>query len=283
LQIINIWAPIDSVVDIAFQKNPEARQFIKVTMKNKAIISVKNLIARYDEELILDNITLDVFKNEILVILGGSGCGKTTLMRHMVGLNEPFSGKVFIDDVDITACDDETLSHTLRKVGVLFQGAALFGSMTLAENVALPIMEYSRLPKRSVDNLVRMKLCMVDLGGYENYLPSELSGGMKKRAGLARALALNPRILFLDEPTAGLDPVISAEIDDLILKLNQSLGTTMVIVTHELPSIFNVAQRVIMLDKSTKGIIAEGDPIYLKEHSANQYVRQFFNRKANVK
>lgn len=252
-------------------------------MENKAIIRVKNLVARYHEELILDDITLDVFKNEILVILGGSGCGKTTLMRHMVGLNEPDSGKVFIDDVDITTCDDEILSHTLRKVGVLFQGAALFGSMTLAENVALPIMEYSKLPKRSVDNLVRMKLCMVELGGYENYLPSELSGGMKKRAGLARALALNPKILFLDEPTAGLDPVISSEIDDLILKLNQSLGTTMVIVTHELPSIFNVAQRVIMLDKSTKGIIAEGDPMYLKEHSENQFVRQFFNRNANVK
>ena len=252
-------------------------------MEKKAIIRVKNLVARYDEELILDNITLDVFENEILVILGGSGCGKTTLMRHMVALNEPYSGKVFIDDIDISACDDETLSRTLRKVGVLFQGAALFGSMTLAENVALPIMEYSRLPKRSVDNLVRMKLCMVELGGYENYLPSELSGGMKKRAGLARALALNPKILFLDEPTAGLDPVISAEIDDLILKLNQSLGTTMVIVTHELYSIFNVAQRVIMLDKSTKGIIAEGDPMYLKEHSTNQFVRQFFNRKAHVK
>jgi phospholipid/cholesterol/gamma-HCH transport system ATP-binding protein len=252
-------------------------------MEKKAIIRVENLVARYGEELILDNITLDIFKNEIMVILGGSGCGKTTLMRHMVGLNLPYSGKVFIDDVDITTCDDDILSHTLRKVGVLFQGAALFGSMTLAENVALPIMEYSRLPKRSVDNLVRMKLCMVDLGGYENYLPSELSGGMKKRAGLARALALNPKILFLDEPTAGLDPVISTEIDDLILKLNQSLGTTMVIVTHELHSIFNVAQRVIMLDKSTKGIIAEGDPRYLKEHSANRFVRQFLNRNTNIK
>lgn len=252
-------------------------------MNNKAIIRVENLVARYDDDLILENVTLDVFKGEILVILGGSGCGKTTLMRHMVGLNVPYSGKVFIDDVDITTCDDETFSNTLRKVGVLFQGAALFGSMTLAENVALPIMEYAMLPKRSVDNLVRMKLCMVELGGYENYLPSELSGGMKKRAGLARALALNPKILFLDEPTAGLDPVIAAEIDDLILNLNQSLGTTIVIVTHELQSIYKVAQRVVMLDKKTKGIIAEGNPMYLKEHSENRYVRQFFNRKANVK
>jgi phospholipid/cholesterol/gamma-HCH transport system ATP-binding protein len=154
--------------------------------------------------------------------------------------------------------------------------------MTIAENVALPITEYSTLSRDSINNLVRMKLCMVDLAGYGNYLPSELSGGMKKRAGLARALALNPKILFLDEPTAGLDPVMSAEVDELIVKLNKSIGTTIVIVTHELDSIFSVAQRVIMLDKHTKGIIAQGDPKDLKEHSQNRIVRQFFNRRAKL-
>jgi phospholipid/cholesterol/gamma-HCH transport system ATP-binding protein len=249
-------------------------------MEKQAIIQVKNLVARYDEEVILDNISLDVFPGEILVILGGSGCGKSTLLKHMVGLSKPYTGKVLIDNVDITSCDDKTFQSTLRKIGILFQGAALFGSMTLAENVALPITEYSQLPQPAIENLVHMKLCMVDLAGFENYLPSELSGGMKKRAGLARALALNPNILFLDEPTAGLDPVMSAEIDELILKLNKSIGTTMVIVTHELDSIFSVAQRVIMLDKQTKGIIAEGDPISLKENSSNRFVREFFNRRA---
>lgn len=252
-------------------------------IRNNAIIRVENLVARYGEELVLENINLEVFKEEILVILGGSGCGKSTLMKHMVGLTPPYSGKVYIDDIDITSCDDDTFSHTLRKIGVLFQGAALFGSMTLAENVALPIMEYSNLPKRSVENLVRMKLCMVDLGGYEDRLPSELSGGMKKRAGLARALALNPQILFLDEPTAGLDPITSAEINDLILKLNQSINTTMVIVTHELDTILKVSQRVIMLDKNTKGIIAQGDPLFLKEHSTDRYVRRFFDSSSNFK
>ena len=249
-------------------------------MEKATIIQVKNLVARFGDEVILDQISFDVFEGEIFVIMGASGCGKTTLLRHMIGLSSPFSGSVFINGVDITSCDDLTFKNTLRKIGVLFQGSALFSSMTIAENIALPITEYSGLPKSSIHNLVRMKLKMVDLAGYENYLPSEISGGMKKRAGLSRALALNPRILFLDEPLAGLDPVTSAGIDELILRINKSIGTTMVIVTHELESIFSVAQRVIMLDKSTKGIIAEGDPRSLQDQSQNPFVRQFFNRKA---
>ncbi len=250
-------------------------------MEKEAIIQVKNIVARYGDELILDRISFDVHKGEILVILGASGCGKTTLLRHMVGLNRPISGHVFIDGDDITACDDTRLQKILKKVGILFQGSALIGSMTVAENVALPINEYLDFSKNARDNIVRIKLCIVNLSGYENFLPSELSGGMKKRAGLARALALNPKILFLDEPTSGLDPVSSVQIDDLILGINQRTQTTVVIITHELDSIFKVAQRVIMLDKSTKGIIAEGDPHYLKDHSTNLAVKQFFNREAS--
>jgi phospholipid/cholesterol/gamma-HCH transport system ATP-binding protein len=250
-------------------------------MEKEAIIQVKNIVARYGDELILDRISFDVHKGEILVILGASGCGKTTLLRHMVGLNRPISGRVFIDGDDITACDDTRLQKILKKVGILFQGSALIGSMTAAENVALPINRYLDFSKSARDNIVRIKLCIVNLSGFENFLPSELSGGMKKRAGLARALALNPKIMFLDEPTSGLDPVSSAQIEDLILGINQRTQTTFVIITHKLDSIFKVAQRVIMLDKSTKGIIAEGDPHYLKDHSTHLAVKQFFNREAS--
>jgi len=249
-------------------------------MKRKAVINVKNLVVRYGDDLIFDNISFDVFEGEILVVLGSSGCGKSTLLRHMIGLDKPFSGKIMIDGKDITSNDDLSDFNVLKKIGVLFQSSALFGSMTVAENIALPIQEYSGLSKSSITNLVRMKLNMVNLQGYEDYLPSKISGGMKKRAGLARALALNPKILFLDEPTAGLDPVSSAEIDELILLINKSIGATIVIVTHALDSILNVAQRIIMLDKKTKSIIAEGDPRYLKNNSQNVSVRQFFNREA---
>ena len=254
-----------------------------IFMEDNSIINVRNLIARYGEGVILDNVSFDVFHGEILVILGGSGCGKSTLLRHMIGLDPPFSGEVFIDNVNITSCDDASFHNTLTKIGVLFQGSALFGSMTLEENVALPIQEYSDLTDSAVNSLVKIKLGMVDLSSYESHFPSELSGGMKKRAGLARAMALNPKILFLDEPSAGLDPVTSSEIDDLILHINKSIGTTMVIVTHELDSIFTVAQRVIMLDKNIRGIIAEGDPVYLRDNSEIPFVRQFFNRQIRMK
>lgn len=249
-------------------------------MERQAIIRVKDLAAGYGEDIILDHISFDVYEGEIFVVLGGSGCGKSTLLKHLIGLIPPYSGQVIIDNDDITNCDDETSQKTLRKIGVLYQGAALFGSMTIAENVALPITEYTDLSQQSVMTLVKMKLSLVNLDGYENYLPSELSGGMKKRAGLARAMALNPKILFFDEPSAGLDPITSTELDNLIIHLNKSLGTTMVIVTHELQSIFTVAHRIIMLDKRTRGIIAEGDPKHLRDHSRNPFIKQFFNRRA---
>jgi phospholipid/cholesterol/gamma-HCH transport system ATP-binding protein len=248
----------------------------------KTIIQVRDLEARYGDDPILKAVNLDIYKGEILAIIGGSGCGKTTFLRHLIGLRQPYAGHILIDDIDIASGDEAAFAQALRKIGILFQGGALFGSMTIAENVALPIREYTDLPSAAIASLVRMKLCSVDLGGYENHLPSELSGGMIKRAGLARALALNPEILFLDEPTAGLDPVISAEIEELILRINHSIGTTMVIVTHSLNMIFRVAHRVVMLDKSAKGIVAQGDPNELKTKSPNPVVRQFFNRQASL-
>lgn len=248
-------------------------------MERDAIIRVRNLKVGYGEHIILERISLDVYEGEVFVILGGSGCGKSTLLKSIMGLITPFDGRVMIDGERVTD-DEDQLKKIFRKIGVLYQGAALFGSMTIAENVALPILAYTSLSQASVDVLVKMKLGLVDLHGYENLLPSELSGGMKKRAGLARAMALNPKILFFDEPSAGLDPVTSAELDHLILELNKNLGTTMVIVTHELQSIYTIAERVVMLDKRSKGIIAEGDPRYLRDHSQNDAVKRFFNRQA---
>jgi phospholipid/cholesterol/gamma-HCH transport system ATP-binding protein len=242
------------------------------------LIQVENLVARYGETVILDKVSFSVYTGEILAVLGGSGCGKSTLLRHMIGLKRPYAGRMLIDGIDISTCDDAVFQQTLKKIGILFQASALFGSMTIGENVALPITEYADLPSHAVQDLVRMKLCQVDLGGYENFMPHELSGGMKKRAGLARALALNPKILFLDEPSAGLDPITAVEIDELLLQINRSSHTTLVIVTHELQSIFKVAQRVIMLDKSTKGIIAQGSPEQLRDHSEHPVVQSFFNR-----
>ena len=252
-------------------------------MGDNTIIQVRNLTAGYGEDaVILHDISFEVFEGEIFVILGGSGCGKSTLLKHLIGLIPPMAGEIIIDGDDISAGHEENFHEVLKKVGVLYQSGALFGSMTLAENVALPIEEYTGLDAKSIAALVRMKLGLVHLDGFENHLPSEISGGMKKRAGLARAMALNPKILFFDEPSAGLDPVTSAELDNLILHVNRSLGTTMVIVTHELPSIFAVAHRVIMLDKMSKGIIAEGDPEFLRTHSQNRFVSQFFNRRAEA-
>jgi phospholipid/cholesterol/gamma-HCH transport system ATP-binding protein len=246
----------------------------------RPIIQVRDLVARYGEHTILDQVSFDIYEGEVFVILGGSGCGKSTLLKHMVGLLPPYAGQVVIDGDDISRCDTGTFHRVLRKIGILYQGGALFGSMTLAENVSLPVEEYTDLSPEAIVALVRMKLSLVHLNGYEDHLPSEISGGMKKRAGLARAMALNPKILFFDEPSAGLDPVTSAGIDHLILHINKTLGTTMVIVTHELQSIFTVAQRIIMLDKDAKGIIAEGDPEFLRDHSPSPKVRNFFNRQA---
>jgi phospholipid/cholesterol/gamma-HCH transport system ATP-binding protein len=241
------------------------------------IIKVENLVAGYGDTVILEHISFNVYPGEIFVILGGSGCGKSTLLKHIIGLVRPLSGVITIEGDIVTEDDEETFKRIIRKIGVLYQSAALLGSMTIGDNIALPIKEYGGLDPESVERIVRMKLKLVGLEGFEHHLPSEISGGMKKRAGLARAMALNPAILLFDEPSAGLDPVTSAGLDELILNLNKNLGTTMVVVTHELSSIFTIADRIIMLDRKTRGIIAEGDPRYLRDHSPDPYVRAFFN------
>ena len=251
--------------------------------KREPVIIVEGLTVRYGDNTVLDNVSFEVYKGEIFVIVGGSGCGKSTLLKHIIGLETPYSGKIIINGVDTTSIGDEGMEKLRRGIGMLFQGSALFGSMTIGENVALPLTEFTDLSHKAMDLIVKMKLGMVDLSGYENHLPSELSGGMKKRAGIARAMSLEPAMLFFDEPSAGLDPVTTAELDMLIKKINGGIGTTMVIVTHELETIFNVAHRIIMLDKETKGIIAEGDAKELKEHSQNRRVRNFFNRQVEEK
>jgi phospholipid/cholesterol/gamma-HCH transport system ATP-binding protein len=249
-----------------------------VRQGKKPVIVVDRLTAGYGENIILEDVSLEVFPGEILVILGGSGCGKSTLMKQMIGIYQPFSGTVLINGIDVNAADETAKVKLHRQIGVAFQAGALFGSMTLGENVALPLQEYTDLPEEEIDRIVKMKLGMVNLGGYENHLPEELSGGMQKRAGLARAMALDPRVLFFDEPSAGLDPVTAVEIDILIKSINAGMGITMVVVTHELQSIFNIAHRVLMLDKEARGLIAEGDPRELQEHSEDPRVHNFFNR-----
>jgi phospholipid/cholesterol/gamma-HCH transport system ATP-binding protein len=244
-------------------------------MSHKPVIHVENLVARYGDEIILDNISFDVFKGDIVGVIGTSGCGKSTLLRHLIGLDKPYSGRILLEDVDMGACDETRLQSMYRNMGVLFQGGALFGSMTLAENIALPMFEYTELSKAVIARLVHMKLCKFNLTAYPDHLPSQLSGGMKKRAGLARAMALNPRFLFLDEPTSGLDPIIGTEINTLIRDISRSSGITIVLVTHDIRTIFDTTNRILMIDKDTKKFIAEGDPAILLKESQHPMVRQF--------
>ncbi len=242
------------------------------------IIVVDRLTAGYGDNIVLEDVTLEVFPGEILVIIGESGCGKSTLMKNMIGIYPPLSGEVLINGINIFTEDETEQKKLHREIGVTFQAGALFGSMNLGENVALPLEHYTDLPEKEINRIVKMKLALVNLEGYENHLPEELSGGMQKRPGLARAMALDPKVLFFDEPSAGLDHVTAAEIDILIKSINAGMGITVVVVTHELQSIFNIAHRVIMLDKEARGLIAEGDPRKLQERSEDPRVHNFFNR-----
>ncbi len=246
------------------------------------MIVVDHLLAAYGDDVILQDVSFAVASGEILAIVGGSGCGKSTLLKYMIGLYRAEQGRVLINGVDLMTLDDEALNRKRLGFGVLFQSGALIGSMTLGENVALPLREHTDLAPPFIEEIVKAKLAMVQLGGYENHYPSELSGGMKKRAGFARAMALDPAILFFDEPSAGLDPVTSAELYELIKNMNAHLRGTMVIVTHDLDLIDVVADRVIMLDGAEKGIIAIGTPQELRVFEKDLRVYEFFNRKKAV-
>ncbi len=248
----------------------------------KTIIKVENFTAAFGDNVVIDDISFDVYEGERFIVLGGSGCGKSVLMKHIIGLYKPASGRILIDGDDIHLADEEQKLEILKKIGVAYQSGALFGSMTVLENVMLPLEEFTELSPEFAEEVARMKINLVGLTGSENKLPSEISGGMKKRVAVARAMVLDPKILFFDEPGAGLDPITSVELDELILNLSENLNITFVVVTHELMSIYKIANRVIMLDKRVKKIVAEGDPYDLKENSDNPWVKQFFNRESET-
>lgn len=241
-------------------------------------IEVSGLVCGYGDQTILRDVSFNVARGEIFFIVGGSGCGKSTLLRHLVGLNTPTGGSVRFLGSPFSEAQPSARRAQLRHFGMLFQGGALWTSLTLRQNVALPLEEYTSLTRREIEELSALKLGQVGLGGYEDYYPAEISGGMKKRAGLARALALDPEIVFFDEPSAGLDPVTSRKLDELIVEIRAMFGTTIVVVSHELASIYDIADRVIMLEKQAQGIIAEGSPRALATTSDDPRVKEFLTR-----
>ena len=244
-------------------------------VQGEAMISLRDLRVSYGEREILHGISLDVMRGETMVILGGSGSGKSTLLRTLVGLEKPSSGEIWLKGQNIAAISDAEMDEIRKKIGMSFQGGALFGSMTVGENVALPLREHTKLEDSTIEIIVRLKLDQVGLAGFENYMPSQLSGGMKKRAAVARALAMDPEILFFDEPSAGLDPIIAAGVDELILDLKKAFHMTVVVVTHELASAFLIADRMVLIDKGY--IVALGTPEEMSK-STHPRVRQFFDR-----
>ena len=241
-------------------------------------IAVDKVTLAYGERVVLRDLDFEIEKGKVFVLMGGSGCGKSTVMRAMIGLLEPASGTIRYGETSFTGASPEERYRILRSIGVLYQSGALWSSMTLAENVALPLGEFTRLGPKEIQEVAALKLALVGLRGFEDYYPSEISGGMQKRAGLARAIAMDPDVLFLDEPSAGLDPVTSRLLDELILELRDSLGATIVVVTHELASIFTIGDDSVFLDAETRTAIAKGSPKELLEHSQDPKVRRFLTR-----
>jgi phospholipid/cholesterol/gamma-HCH transport system ATP-binding protein len=241
-------------------------------------IEIRDLTMAYGSFVVMRDINARIRQGEIFIIMGGSGCGKSTLLRHMVGLKQPALGDVFYEGVPFWQSTEEARQEKLRSFGVLFQSGALWSSMTLAQNISLPLGEYTELSAAEIRDIARLKLALVGLKGFEDYFPAEISGGMCKRAGLARALALDPDVLFFDEPSAGLDPISARNLDELILQLRDSLGATFIVVTHELASIFTIADNSVFLDPNTRTMRAQGNPHELLKHSTDPAVRAFLTR-----
>ena len=241
-------------------------------------IEVRDLSIGYGDRIVLQGLNFRIEHGQIVTILGGSGCGKSTLLKHIIGLYAPLKGDIFINGRSIVHAEGEERLSIMSEFGVAYQGGALFRSLTLAENIALPMEELTTWSKTEIRKRVSEKLALVHLDGYESYMPSDLSGGMIKRAAFARALALDPKLLFFDEPSAGLDPLTSDMLDNVILEIREKTGATIMMVTHELPSIFRVSDRVIMLSAETKGVVDDGSPAYLRDHGATEYVRSFLSR-----
>ncbi len=241
-------------------------------------IEVSGLTIAYGDFVLLKNLKFNINKGDVFIIMGGSGCGKSSLLRVLTGLTPVTIGKIMIDGINFTSASQDVRNEIMQKNGILYQGGALFSSMTLAENIALPLKQYTNYSEKLISELVSLKLSLVGLTGFEDFYPSEISGGMKKRAGLARALALDPQIVYFDEPSAGLDPISSKMLDDLIMEINQSLGTTIVVVTHELNSIFNIGTNSIFLDGNTKSITGYGNPKDLLKNPPNEEVYKFLTR-----
>lgn len=247
-------------------------------MRWEGHIEVRDLTMAYGSFVIQRDLSFTIDRGDIFIIMGGSGCGKSTLLRHLVGLKEPAKGQVIYGGASFWEADPGVRTSLMRRFGILYQSGALWSSLTLAENVALPLTQYTTLSTGEIEALVRLKLALVGLAGFEDFYPSEISGGMRKRAGLARAMALDPDILFFDEPSAGLDPVSARRLDDLIVELRDSLGATIVVVTHELASIFAIGNNSVFLDAESRTMIASGDPHRLLSECENPVVREFLTR-----